>query len=174
MKIFTGCILVVFLFLAGCVGTRPLMAPRSREIIREGLWEIRLMRGKHELFSGLLVLGKEDGLLPYQLLDATGISLLTAKVDRNGNIEVISRLPLVGEKGLPRFIGKGLQRIMFDPGTRSYSVECEDHVMRKEKNWAGIALWKADYTVNARGVVTAVSLDLWWPQPDMYLHILEH
>ena len=82
------------------------------------LLKIRIKQWGNTRFSGLLVLQKHSAEIYYILLDATGVKLLEARVEKNGDYEVIRASGPVKDTKMPDFLAKSLHKIYFiEPDT---------------------------------------------------------
>ncbi len=168
-QFFLGSLVVAF-FLAGCAAVHEQVEPFTPLISPGDLWKIRLARGEEELFAGLLVLGREKDQLSFQVLDATGITLLSASVDEAGAVQVKAGVPKVVEGRLAGFLGKALQRIFFVDEMSCSTDEAVGMLRTKEVRWGGVSLWKVEYwSADNAAEVSQISLDQWWPRPDLFL-----
>ena len=135
------------------------------------LWKLRLERFGKERFSGIMALQLEESGMKFQLLDATGITLLTAGIKPDGQLVISQVVPQVERTGLPGYLARGLRRIFLEKAPETKVVPAG---LTKEARFWFMPLWRADYTmaVNDSSGPLEVYLDLWWPQPDMILNRL--
>lgn len=119
------------------------------------LMKIRVKQWGSTRFSGLLVLQKHSAEVYYILLDATGVKLIEARVEKNGDYEIIRTSGLVKDTQMPDFLAKSLQRIyLIEPDTAPCSrnmllwlclEESADQHMIKYARAGPFTTWSVDY-----------------------------
>lgn len=119
------------------------------------LMKIRIRQWGNTRFSGLLVLQNHSTEVYYILLDATGVKLLEARVEKNGDYEIIRASGPVKDTQMPDFLAKSLQRIyLIEPDTAPCSrnmllwlclEESADRHMIKYARAGPFTLWSVDY-----------------------------
>lgn len=137
------------------------------------LMKIRIKQWGNTRFSGLLVLQNHSTEVYYILLDATGVKLLEARVEKNGDYEIIRASGPVKDTQIPDFLAKSLQRIyLIEPVTAPCSrnmllwlcleESADRHVIKYAR--AGLfTLWSVDYKYDSNSTDwLEVSMSLPW------------
>ena len=119
------------------------------------LLKIRIKQWGNTRFSGLLVLQKHSSEIYYILLDATGVKLLEARLEKKGNYEIIRASGPIKNTQLPDFLAKSLHKIYFiEPDTEPCSrnmllwlcmEESADRHIIKYAKAGPFTLWSVDY-----------------------------
>jgi len=119
------------------------------------LMKIRIKQWGNTRFSGLLVLQKHSADVYYILLDATGVKLLEARVEKNGDYEIIRASGPIKDTQMPNFLAKSLQRIyLIEPDTAPCSrnmllwlciEESSDRHIIKYAQAGPFTTWSVDY-----------------------------
>lgn len=133
MRWLTVCLLAVSL-LSAC-GRPYVVPPQVREEVRAGLLaDIRITQWGRHRFSGLLALREKDGILPFAVLDATGLTLLEGVlVSGTEPVDATLRGPL-SRRPVGEFLATALWRIFqLEPATRPCSSAMLSRVCAQEK-----------------------------------------
>ncbi len=181
----------MIVFLGGCSGilhpsvVHDQMLPPGRS-----LWRLTIGDQDKPEYTGLLALRDSGDMLDLVLLDSTGIKLLSQRIYPDGEIEIQSAVPLVKEKGLPAFLGKGLSRI-FQHDEKNAAQPCYRDVLVKKcfgedskgrlvksGHIGPFKLWSAEYFINkdkkGREHLSDVTLDRGWFVPALRLESIEN
>lgn len=137
------------------------------------LMKIRIKQWGNTRFSGLLVLQNHSTEVYYILLDATGVKLLEARVEKNGDYEIIRASGPVKDTQMPDFLAKSLQRIyLIEPDTAPCSrnmffwlclEESADQHMIKYARAGPFTIWSVDYKYDSNSTDwLEVSMSLPW------------
>lgn len=178
-------VVIVAIFLSACAQIEKSRVERDNLLpTGRSLWQLTIGKQEKPKFTGLLALrGSEQGLEAV-LLDSTGIKLLAERITPDGRIEIQSAIPVIKEKGLPSFLGKGLHRI-FLSGADVGPVPCrQDSLIRrcfgesrngrlgKSASFGPFELWSVEYLINKDNDLSPVSgaiLDSGWFVPSIGL-----
>ncbi|MDP3479562.1 MAG: hypothetical protein Q8R88_07305 [Desulfoprunum sp.] len=122
-------IVVIFLFLQGCAaGNHPLgptvLAPTADS--SPAFYTLTLKDTAKVRFNGLLGISAGKDGLHYILLDATGITLIEARIDIQGNVSQQRILGPLQKSGLPGYLAGALRRIFLE---QPAPLPCEDHFL---------------------------------------------
>lgn len=181
-------ILLLFLvgLLTGCAAKlQPYGGAGDKLLDDRSVWTLRIGRGNSQLFAGLLALNRKDGGLEAVLLDSTGIKLLAEKVSAEGEVEIVSILPAVKNRGLAPFLGEALYRLFLLDGGVASAVPClrgglitkcfgidSDGRLVKFRRLGPWVLWSGDYSVIHGGsspVLARARLNSGWLTPYLEL-----
>ncbi len=135
--------------------------------------KIRIKQWGNTRFSGLLVLQNHSTEVYYILLDATGVKLLEARVEKNGDYEIIRASGPVKDTQTPDSLAKSLQRIyLIKPDTAPCSrnmllwlclEESADQHMIKYARAGPFTIWSVDYKYDSNSTDwLEVSMSLPW------------
>ncbi len=170
MRRFLGLCMVLVFMLTGCASLRETIEPFVPRVYQGDLWKIRIGGESKELFSGLLVLAREEKTLSFQLLDATGITLLSAVVKKQGDLYIHQAVPKVEKGRLPAFLATSLQRIFLIEGKDCYWAVPDKNMSCEHVKWGALSAWEVDYRFDENTQeILQVELDQWWPRPDIFL-----
>ncbi len=141
-----------FLFiLCGCGAPRGPLAPLP-DAPAESFWRFEVGRGG-ELFSGIMLLKRSGSGYAAAILDPSGVTLASLRVDSGGAVTVNDGLPRT--RGLARLAGRAVLRIFVEDG-RGTGRGCR----------AGGGFFRGYEVCAGPGRIT---LDNPWPEPDLAL-----
>ncbi len=155
-NIIAGFMLLIFICTVSCsLPVKYAGIRQERPNSETQLLKIRIKQWGNTRFSGLLVLQKHSAEVYYILLDATGVKLLEARVEKNGNYEIIRASGPVKDTQMPNFLAKSLQKIyIIEPDTAPCSrnmllwlclEESADRHMTKYAQAGPFTIWSVDY-----------------------------
>ncbi|MFO7760475.1 MAG: hypothetical protein ACQES8_08180 [Thermodesulfobacteriota bacterium] len=159
-------ILILTIF-SGCASLPPTSPPDFQQ--NHTLWYLRITHHKQTLFSGLLSLKKRGEYLRTVVLDTTGITIMTGRLDEHGKIKVCRCLAPARDHDLPGLLGPALARIFYQtPGQDCFlkkkTVDCRSGL------WP-LSLWKVSYfSKNKNSTVKIVHRA---PGADIVLRLIE-
>ncbi|CAG36572.1 hypothetical protein [Desulfotalea psychrophila] len=142
--------IILFLVLLGLSGCASSIPPMDLEEGAESplLYSIRIYRGDEVRFSGILVLQSTGTPLSYALLDSTGVTLLSAEIDEQGQQNMESRQGPLKDSHLPTLLATSLYRIFFAHAAASdcqadiFSFYRETEMGRRRACYLGpLSLW---------------------------------
>lgn len=141
------------LLMGGC--TLPLQ-PTGLEIqpAKAQLYHIRLSRWSEPRFSGLLALRPGQDGFSYALLDATGVTLLSARVSESGRHQLLKAYGPFEESSLPGLLSQALFRVLVAqpvelPCSRRFLLrfcyERHGGAWRKKASLGLATMWQVEY-----------------------------
>ncbi len=150
----------LLLFLTGCSGSfySGSKMLHHGSVHYETLQNIQITRWGETRFTGILALSEGEGGLHYALIDGTGVMLLQAFSDRQGNHETVApRGPLAKEQ-LAGFLSEAIARIyLLEPEQAPCSrnvfatlclQEVNETIKEKTARVAGLTIWKVETAVD--------------------------
>lgn len=152
MKILLSLLLTTLL--CSCAALPPSPPPELRD--DGSLWDLRIKRDRQLLFSGLLTVEEKDRYLQIAVLDSSGITVMTGRLDRQGELEVFHCLAPARENNLPDFLGKSLGRIFYQDFDRNCFSD-EETITCRSGFWP-LSLWTARYFSNNEDRITEIEL----------------
>ena len=146
-------VLFCALLVTGCA---PSPVPVTKEMFQgeSQLYQIRLSRWSEPRFSGLLALRTSDAGFYYALLDATGVTLLAARVSDGGDHHLLKAYGPFAESSLPGLLSQALFRVLI---AQPAELPCNRHFLLRfcydgddaeftKKVTLGLAtIWKVEY-----------------------------
>jgi len=173
------------IFLGGCATSlHPASVDQVQLPAEPTLWKLALRRGGKPLYTGLLLLSREEQGSTMVLLDATGIKLLEGRLSGSGELTGVKALRPVADRGLPDFLGRAVQRLFFTApppvgevcrpdgwGQLCQGLD-ESGRLARIRRWGPWALWTADYSVSSEGsagLLTGARLGQGWLTPEVGL-----
>lgn len=144
--------LFILILLSGCTLSSQslLLAPVPEKTSYQKLQHIRIERWGDVKFNGILALRATNTGLHYALIDATGIKLLQAWSDAEGDHDAIKPTGPLAEKGLAPFLSEAIARIyLINPltlpcsraGFLSVCIIDDNGLRKKTGSFAGIRYW---------------------------------
>jgi len=109
---------LTMLLVAGCSTKVPILAEypsRSPQYVLDGesLWVMQIQQGEKIKFEGLLALNVEADSADLVVLDSSGFILLEGELAVDQPMDVVNSLDLVERHGLPDYLSKTMQRVLF-------------------------------------------------------------
>ncbi len=147
-------VLLCALIMAGCSLPRQTMAPAILPDGESMLYQIRLSRWSEPRFSGLLALRHGADGFYYALLDATGVTLLSARVGGDGEHHLLKAYGPFQESSLPGLLSKALFRILIaqpleQPCSRyllsRFCHDADGGGFRKKTTLGLVTMWQVEY-----------------------------
>ncbi|NTV15348.1 MAG: hypothetical protein HGA96_15695 [Desulfobulbaceae bacterium] len=171
--------------LAGCAATlRPAPGEQTQLPAAPTLWKLALRRGGEPLYTGLLLLNRDEQGTGMVLLDATGIKLLEGRLTASGELSGVKALRPVADRGLPDFLGRAVQRLfLLAPpplgetcrpegwGQLCQGLDESGRLVRIRR-WGSFRLWAADYFLDNAGptpLLAGARLAQGWLTPEVGL-----
>ncbi len=171
--------------LGGCAANlRPSSADLRLPPSEPTLWKLALRRGGEPLYTGLLLLSRDEMGAGVVLLDATGIKLVEGFVSESGVLSGVKALRPVADRGLPKFLGQTVQRLFLAApppdgetcrpegwGKLCQGVDASGRLLRI-RSWGPLLLWAAEYSLNTEGpepLLAGARLGQGWLTPEMGL-----
>lgn len=178
-------LLVLLALLGGCA---TVLRPAPADLIllpsEPTLWKLALRRGGEPLYTGLLLLNRQEQGTGMVLLDATGIKLLEGRLSETGELRGVKALRPVADRGLPDFLGRAVQRLFLLPpppdgetcrpegwGKLCQGLDESGRLVRIRR-WGPLRLWTADYSLNNAGatpLLAGARLGQGWLTPEVGL-----
>ena len=115
------------------------------------LMHVQIIRGDEQKFSGLIALKNIDQGVYFGLLDATGITLLEAKVFIGKPVEIIRAVGPVADSNLPGYLADTLRNIfLVEPESRPCAASglmklCHEDLLSggaKDLQFGPLTLWR--------------------------------
>lgn len=176
--------LFIIITLSGCTlsSNSLILAPVPDIAAYQRLQHIRIERWGKVKFNGILALRATHTGLHYALIDATGIKLLQAWSDAEGNHNSIPPTGPLAEKGLAPFLSEAIARIyLINPfslpcsrtGFRAVCIADEDGIRKKTGSFAGVRYWHVEGGLNV-GIHNsgATGIDTRYSQPWLGVEIV--
>lgn len=147
-------ILLLTALLCSCAAKPPVPPPEIQG--NSTLWDLKIRHNKQLLFSGLLTTEEKNRYLQIAVLDSSGITVMTGRLDQEGELEVFRCLAPARENNLPDFLGKSLGRIFYQDFGRN-CVSDKKTVTCRSGFWP-LSLWTVRYFSNNEDRVTEIVL----------------
>lgn len=179
--------LLLALLLGGCAAELlPTQASWPELPAESSLWTLALKRGGEPLYTGLLLLNRDETGVGMVLLDPTGIKLLEGQVLTGGGLSGVKALRPVAERGLPDFLGQAVQHLFLETpppvGASCRTVErgslCQGlnqaGGLARVRRWGPFVVWRADYSTDNEGAgskLTGARLGQGWLSPEVALEL---
>ncbi len=155
-------ILLFFLFLQGCAASNRPLAPTILVPTVDNspeFYTVTIKDPTQTRFTGLLGISANNHGLHYILLDATGITLLEARIDTRGNVQSKRVFGPLQKSRLPGFLAGALKRIFLEQPTplpcekQLLSTFCEERFTpesgRKWRQTGPFTWWSVEFSDTA-------------------------